>query len=75
MLVRQQLNLVKDIKMEKIFRNGSAYAAIEHAKWLGYVCIDGKEVHVIKRYDVENTLRCLETLKKLTGKGGWKWVI
>ena len=74
MLVRQQINLIKDIKMNKIFRNGNTYAVVEHARYLGYICIDGKEEHITKRYNVENTLRCLETLKKLTGKGGWKWI-
>lgn len=49
--------------MSKIFRSGNTYAIVEHARYLGYICIDGKEEHITKRYNVENTLRCLETLK------------
>lgn len=74
MLVRQQINLVKDIKMERIFRNGGIYAAVEHLKYLGYICIQGKEVHVVKRWRVDNVLECQRTLEKITGKGGWKWI-
>ena len=29
--------------MSKIFRSGNTYAIIEHARYLGYICIDGKE--------------------------------
>lgn len=74
MLVRQQISLIKDIKMERIFRNGGIYAAVEHAKYLGYICIHGKEVYVVKRWRVDNVLECQRTLEKLTGKGGWKWI-
>ena len=60
--------------MSRIFRSGGAYAAIERAKCLGYICIGGKEVHVVKRYKVDNALECQKTLESITGKGGWKWV-
>lgn len=60
--------------MERVFRNGGIYAAVEHAKYLGYICIHGKEVYVVKRWRVDNVLECQRTLEKLTGKGGWKWI-
>ena len=58
--------------MNKIFRNGNTYAIVEHARYLGYIYIDGEE-HITRRYNVDNTLRCLETLEKLTGKRGLIW--
>lgn len=60
--------------MSKIFRNGRTYAIVEHARFLGYICIDGIEVHVVKRWRVDNVLECQRTLEKITGKGDWKWV-
>lgn len=58
--------------MSKIFRSGSTYAIVEHARCLGYICIDGKEEHITRRCNVDNVLECQRTLEKLTGKGGWK---
>ena len=57
----------------RIFRHGNTYASIEQARFLGYICIDGKGC-VVKRYVVDNVLECQRTLKKLTGKGDWKWI-
>lgn len=60
--------------MSKIFRNGNIYAIVEYARCLGYICIDGKEEHITRRYNVDNTFNCQKTLEKITGKGGWKWI-
>ena len=60
--------------MSRIFRNGRTYAVVEHARYLGYICIDGIEVHVVKRWRVDNVLECQRTLENITGKGGWKWI-
>ena len=61
--------------MSKIFRSGKTYAIVECARSLGYICIDGKEEHVTRRYNVDSALKCQEALKKLTGRGGWKWIM
>lgn len=58
----------------RIFRHGTTYAIVEHARYLGYICIDGKEEHITRRYNVDTALKCMEILEKITGKGGWKWV-
>ena len=60
--------------MSRIFRRGTTYAIVEHEKFLGYICIDGKEEHITRRCNVDSTLKCQMTLEKLTGKGGWKWI-
>lgn len=33
--------------MSKIFRNGNTYAVVEHARYLGYICINGEENYTI----------------------------
>lgn len=60
--------------MPKIFRSGSTYATVEHAKYLGYIYIEGEETHITRRCNVDNTLKCQRMLEQLTGKGDWKWV-
>lgn len=60
--------------MSRIFRNGKTYAIVECARSLGYICIGGIEKHITIRRNVDSALKCQEVLKKLTGKGGWKWV-
>lgn len=60
--------------MSRIFRSGNTYAIVEHARCLGYICIEGKEEHITRRCNVDSILKCQNTLEKLTGKGGWKWI-
>ena len=60
--------------MSRIFRSGNTYAIVEHARFLGYICIEGKEEHITRRCNVDSTLKCQRTLEKITGKGDWKWV-
>lgn len=60
--------------MSRIFRYGMTYAVVEHAQSLGYVCIDGKEEHIVNAKDCRSVLECKETLKKITGKENWKWI-
>ena len=60
--------------MSRIFRNGNTYAIVEHARYLGYVCIDGNEEHITRRYNVDNVVKCQEILETITGKRGWKWI-
>ena len=60
--------------MSKIFRNGNIYAIVEYARCLGYICIDGKEEHITRRYNIDNTFKYHNTLEKITSKGGWKWI-
>lgn len=60
--------------MSRIFRSGNTYAIVEHARCLGYICIEGNEEHITRRYNVDSILKCQITLEKLTGKGGWKWI-
>lgn len=61
--------------MTRIFRNRTTYAIVECARSLGYICIDGIEKHITRRCNVDSTLKCQEILKRLTGKGDWKWVM
>ena len=61
--------------MSRIFRHGDTYAIVECARSLSYICIGGIEKHITRRVNVNSPLKCQEVLKKLTGKGGWKWVI
>ena len=60
--------------MSRIFRSGNTYAIVERARYLGYICIDGKEEHITRRCNVDNVLECQITLEKITGKGDWKWI-
>ena len=61
--------------MNKIFRSGNTYAIVEHARYLGYICIGGIEKHITIRRNIDSALKCQEVLKKLTGRGGWKWIM
>lgn len=61
--------------MSRIFRNDKTYAIVECARSLGYICIGGIEKHITIRRNVDSVLKCQEVLKKLTGKGGWKWIV
>lgn len=60
--------------MSRIFRSGNTYAIVERARYLGYICIEGKEEHITRRCNVDNVLECQKTLEKITGKGDWKWI-
>ena len=61
--------------MSRIFRYGTTYAVVEHAESLGYVCIDGKEEHIVSAKDCQSVLECKRTLQKITGKEDWKWIV
>lgn len=56
-----------------VFRSGSKYATVEQGRTLAYICIEGTEEHITRRYETENVLACLTTLAKLTNRT-WRWV-
>jgi hypothetical protein len=60
--------------MSRIFRCGTTYAIVEHEVFLGYICIEGKEEHITRRCNVDNVVKCQNTLEKITGLRGWKWI-
>ena len=59
--------------MSRIFRYGFEYAVVETGTSLACVTVEGT-VHVTKAMNCRNVLECQRTLKKITGKGGWKWI-